>query len=65
MRIHLAVLLEARIVPANLQQIGLIFEGRVSARLSYLFGPLEQPNCRAEDLQRADRIRLREALHAK
>jgi len=55
---------KARIVPANLQQIGFVFEGRVSATLSFLFGPLEQPNCRADDLLRADRIHLREALNA-
>lgn len=54
----------AHLVPANLQQIGLLFERRISARISFVFGPLQQPECRGEDLKRADRLRLREALNA-
>ncbi len=52
----------ARLVAANLQQTGLLFEHSVSARITYRFGPLDQPQCRGDDLMRADRLKLRDAL---
>jgi hypothetical protein len=52
----------ARLIPVNLQQIGLLFRGELDANISYRFGPLDQPGCRREDLHRADRLQLRNAL---
>jgi hypothetical protein len=52
----------ARLIPVNLQQTGLLFERRIEGRISYRFGPLDQPRCRAEDRQRADRLQLHAAL---
>jgi hypothetical protein len=52
----------ARLLPVNLQQTGLLFERAVDARISYRFGPLDQPHCRRDDIRRADRLKLRDAL---
>lgn len=52
----------ARLIPVNLQQTGLLFERKVKARLAYRFGPFDRPECRRADRERADRLRLREAL---
>jgi hypothetical protein len=52
----------ASLIAVNLQQTGLLFEKKIKANLSYRFGPLDHPECRKADLERADRIRLREAL---
>ena len=48
----------ARLVAVNLQQTGLLFDQHVSARISYRFGVFDHPQCRREDLARADRLRL-------
>jgi hypothetical protein len=53
-----------QLLPVNLQQIGLLFEGEVEARITYRFGLFQNPRCRSEDLQRADNLKLREALLA-
>jgi hypothetical protein len=50
------------LIPVNLQQIGLLFEGHADVEITYSFGPLQQPECRGDDLKRADTLRLREAL---
>jgi hypothetical protein len=52
----------AQIIPVNLQQTGLLFEKSVTAKISYRFGLFDHPHCRREDMQRADRLRLRNAL---
>jgi hypothetical protein len=52
----------AQLVPVNLQQTGLLFEHQIEAKIAYRFGPFDQPQCRDEDLKRADTLRLREAL---
>jgi hypothetical protein len=52
----------ARLVPVNLQQIGLIFENQIEARITYRFGLLKDAACRGEDIARADRLQLREIV---
>ena len=52
----------ARLVPVNLQQIGLMFEKSVDARITYRFGLLKDASCRSDDIARADRLRLREIV---
>jgi hypothetical protein len=52
----------AQLLPINLLQTGLLFEGSVEARIVYRFGLFHDPNCRAEDLRRADTLNLKEAL---
>jgi hypothetical protein len=52
----------ARLIPVNLQQTGLLFDRQAKVRISYHFGPLDQVGCRGEDLERADRLRLHEAM---
>jgi hypothetical protein len=54
--------LSAQLIPVNLQQTGLLFEGRIEAKIDYRFGPFDQPQCRGHDLKRANRLRLREVL---
>ena len=52
----------AQLLPVNLQQIGLLFEGEVQARITYRFGLFHNSGCRAEDRRRADDLKLKEAL---
>lgn len=52
----------ARLLPVNLQQVGLLFNANVRAEISYRFGPLDDPHCRQRDLDRIARLRLREVL---
>jgi hypothetical protein len=52
----------ARLIAVNLLQTGLLFDRAVEAKISYEFGPLDQPRCRDNDVKRADRLRLRDAL---
>jgi hypothetical protein len=52
----------ARIIPVNLQQTGLLFQGRIDVRLAYRYGPLDHPECRRQDVERANRIELRQAV---
>jgi hypothetical protein len=54
--------IKARLLPVNLQQTGLLFDRTVEARISYRFGPLDQPRCRRDDIRRADQLKLKEAL---
>jgi hypothetical protein len=54
--------LSAQLIPVNLQQTGLLFERRIEAKIDYSFGPFDQPQCRGDDLKRANQLRLREAL---
>ncbi len=52
----------ARLIPVNLQQTGLLFEGQIDITISYRFGPWDRPECRGDDVKRADRLKLRNAL---
>ncbi len=52
----------AQLMPVNLQQTGLLFRGDVTARITYRFGLFHQSRCRADDLMRADRLHLKDAL---
>jgi hypothetical protein len=53
----------ARLIPVNLQQTGLIFEGHIEADINFDFGPLSQLSCRGEDLARMDRLHVHDALN--
>ena len=52
----------AQLIPVNLQQTGLLFRGDVTAEITYRFGLFQDSRCRAEDLMRADRLQLKDAL---
>jgi hypothetical protein len=52
----------AQLIPVNLQQTGLLFDGELEARIVYRFGLLQHSHCRSEDQQRADDLNLKEAL---
>jgi hypothetical protein len=52
----------AQLIPVNLQQTGLLFRGDVTAEITYRFGLFQDSRCRAEDLMRADRLHLKDAL---
>jgi hypothetical protein len=49
-----------RLIPANLFQIGLLFSGNADVKISYRFGLLGDVRCRAEDIARADALRVRD-----
>ena len=48
----------ARLIPVNLQQTGLLFEGSTEARITYRFGLFGDAACRADDVRRADSLKL-------
>jgi hypothetical protein len=52
----------ARLVPVNLQQTGLLFEGSVEARITYRFGLFSDSSCRGDDVRRANGLQLRDAV---
>jgi hypothetical protein len=52
----------ARLMPVNLQQTGLLFEGSVEATITYRFGLFSDSSCRGEDLRRANGLKLRDAI---
>jgi hypothetical protein len=52
----------ARLVPVNLQQTGMLFEGGVEARIIYRFGLFADAGCRGEDVKRANALRLHDLL---
>ena len=52
----------ARLIPVNLQQTGLLFDGHADVEIAYSFGPFDQPTCRGDDLARMDRLQVRAAL---
>jgi hypothetical protein len=54
----------ARLIPVNLQQTGLLFEGNVEARIIYRFGLLADSSCRGDDLERAKALKLHDVLPA-
>jgi hypothetical protein len=51
-----------QLFPVNLQQTGLLFERRITARIFYRYGPFDRPQCRRADLDRINRLHLRDAL---
>ena len=51
-----------QLLPANLQQIGLLFDGEIEAKITYRFGLFHNSQCRIEDQRRADNLQLKEAL---
>ncbi len=53
---------DTRLLPVNLQQTGVLFRGRLDARIAYNFGPFDHPQCRHLDKERADKLRLRELV---
>src|SRR5262249_10421332 len=53
----------AQLIPVNLQQTGLLFEGRITVAIVYRFGFFDHPQCRHDDLERANRLRLRDVLN--
>ncbi len=52
----------AKLLPVNLQQTGLLFQGNINASITYRFGPFDQPRCRRQDIERAERLRLRDLV---
>jgi hypothetical protein len=52
----------ARLVPVNLQQTGLLFQGSVEARITYRFGLFGDSSCRGHDVRRANGLDLREVI---
>ena len=54
----------ARLIPVNLQQTGLLFEGNVEARIIYRFGLLADSSCRGDDFERAKALKLHDVLPA-
>jgi hypothetical protein len=52
----------ARLMPVNLQQTGLLFEGNVEARIAYRFGLFGESSCRGDDVRRANSLKLRDAI---
>ncbi len=52
----------ARLIPVNLQQTGLMFDRHTDVEITYVFGPLDHPACRGDDLARDDRLHLRDAF---
>lgn len=52
----------AQLIPVNLQQTGLLFEGSIEARITYRFGIFRNSRCRGDDRKRADDLQIKEAL---
>jgi hypothetical protein len=52
----------ARLIPVNLQQTGLLFDGSADVEIDYRFGPLANPTCRGDDLARVDVLHVHDAL---
>jgi hypothetical protein len=52
----------ARLIPVNLQQTGLLFDGSADVEIDYRFGPLANPTCRANDVARMDVLHAHDAL---
>jgi len=54
----------AYLLPVNLQQTGLIFEGQTDVNIEYRYGLFGDAQCRVTDLDRANALRLRELVSA-
>lgn len=50
----------ARLYPVDLFLSGLLFEGHLHATVEYRYGIFENHNCRRADVERADRLHLRD-----
>jgi hypothetical protein len=55
---------QARLMPVNLQQTGLLFEGSLEARIIYRFGLFGDSGCRADDVERANGLKLHDVMPA-
>jgi hypothetical protein len=51
---------DVRLIPVNLEQIGLLFSGNVEVRITYRFGLMGEARCRTEDIARADDLHVRD-----
>jgi hypothetical protein len=52
----------ARLLPVNLQQTGLLFEGQTEVGIEYRYGLFGNAQCRGTDLDRANALRLHELV---
>jgi hypothetical protein len=64
LRLHAPRGASAYLLPVNLQQTGLIFDGQTDVNIEYRFGLFGETQCRGADLDRANGLRLRELVSA-
>ena len=62
LRLHAPMGTSARLLPVNLQQTGLLFEGQAEVWIEYRYGLFWNTQCRGTDLDRANALRLRELV---
>jgi hypothetical protein len=60
LRLHAPASTSAYLLPVNLQQTGLIFQGQIEVNIEYRYGLFGDAQCRGADLDRANALRLRE-----
>jgi hypothetical protein len=60
LRLHAPAGTSAYLLPVNLQQTGLIFQGQIEVNIEYRYGLFGDAQCRGADLDRANALRLRE-----
>jgi hypothetical protein len=64
LRLHAPMGTTARLLPVNLQQTGLLFEGQTEVGIEYRYGLFGNTQCRGTDLDRANALRLHELVEA-
>jgi hypothetical protein len=64
LRVHAFAGTSAYLMPVNLQQTGLIFDGQTDVNIEYRYGLFGEVQCRGADLDRANALRLRELVSA-
>ena len=64
LRLHAPRGASASLLPVNLQQTGLIFDGQTELNIEYRFGLFGEAQCRGADLNRANALHLRELVSA-
>jgi hypothetical protein len=64
LRLHAPAGTSAYLLPVNLQQTGLIFEGQTEVTIEYRYGLFGDAQCRGADLDRANALRLRKLVSA-
>jgi hypothetical protein len=64
LRLHAPAGTSAYLLPVNLQQTGLIFQGQIEVNIEYRYGLFGDAQCRGADLDRANALRLRELVIA-
>ncbi len=62
LRLHAPMGTTARLLPVNLQQTGLLFEGQTEVGIEYRYGLFGNAQCRGTDLDRANALRLHELV---